>query len=397
MKYTVLKCFIPQIEKKLQSFLKESNKCGKGDFTYSVGEPRNEKRTTSEGKKVLVEVVDIDISGSYKVGDFEFVASLEYVPEVGKNIVKKAPGTEDIPEMYYTRTACDHCKSDRFRKYTILLKNKESGEYVQVGKSCVKAYIGYEVSDYVSYLSMFDAIEDYIGMLNQERIPHGEYSFSLDYILEQAVARKNECGYTSNKTIQDWVDKNVGKDETDFYCPLSTTASDVRTIVHKVTNGSDEYIIPEYKVSDAEKKEVAAIKDFIANLTENSDYVHNLKTILESGTVSSYNIGLAVSMVGYYLKENATPKEEKETIASEYVGNVGDKITFTATPVCVFSCESVYGLMHIYKFTVDNNCLVWKTNKCLMADKEVTVSATIKAHSEYRGTKQTEITRARVA
>jgi len=44
---------------------------------------------------------------------------------------------------------------------------------------------------------------------------------------------------------------------------------------------------------------------------------------------------------------------------------------------------------------VGNDEIVWTTSKDLAPDTELEFTATVKAHEEYRGCKQTEITRAR--
>lgn len=68
------------------------------------------------------------------------------------------------------------------------------------------------------------------------------------------------------------------------------------------------------------------------------------------------------------------------------------------------------GIRHIYTFRDENgNCIVWKTQKVIdFYDKEsdewvdaevgdtVKMRATIKEHGEYRGTKQTVITRPKI-
>jgi len=53
----------------------------------------------------------------------------------------------------------------------------------------------------------------------------------------------------------------------------------------------------------------------------------------------------------------------------------------------------------LYEFTTeDGNILIWKTSKWLDDEKEFkTVSGTVKAHNEFRGVKQTELTRCKVA
>ena len=91
--------------------------------------------------------------------------------------------------------------------------------------------------------------------------------------------------------------------------------------------------------------------------------------------------------------------------ASEYIGNVGDKVEMVLTFVQEYTYETnftYYGeIQHIYKFADENgNTVVWKTSKGLYnieEGKTYTVKGTIKEHSEYRGDKQTILTRCKVA
>ena len=90
--------------------------------------------------------------------------------------------------------------------------------------------------------------------------------------------------------------------------------------------------------------------------------------------------------------------------ASEYVGNVGDKVEKVLTFKQEFTFEThftYYGeLNFIYKFADENgNTFTWKTGKSLDLEegKEYTVKGTIKEHSEYKGDKQTVLTRCKIA
>ena len=62
------------------------------------------------------------------------------------------------------------------------------------------------------------------------------------------------------------------------------------------------------------------------------------------------------------------------------------------------SWDGQYGIIKIYKFMdKDGNVYTWKTSK-LVDDifVEMSIIGTVKAHTEFRGIKQTEITRCRV-
>lgn len=101
-------------------------------------------------------------------------------------------------------------------------------------------------------------------------------------------------------------------------------------------------------------------------------------------------------------------KQKKDALApktdSEYVGNIGDKVEMRLTfkDEYTFTTHFTYSgeLNFIRKFVDENgNTFVWKSSKYLELeqDKEYTVKGTIKDHSEYKGDKQTILTRCKIA
>lgn len=95
------------------------------------------------------------------------------------------------------------------------------------------------------------------------------------------------------------------------------------------------------------------------------------------------------------LKAEHAPKTE-----SEYVGNIGDKVEMALTFKADYSFDTQFGLAIIYKFAdQDGNTITWKTSTAmsLKAGNVYTVKGTIKDHTEYKGDKQTVLTRCKVA
>ena len=86
---------------------------------------------------------------------------------------------------------------------------------------------------------------------------------------------------------------------------------------------------------------------------------------------------------------------------SEYVGTVGERREFVCKLVGHFTYESHYSfygeLNHIYKFADENgDIIVWNTTAGVEEGKpEYRFKATIKEHSQYRGEKQTVVSRAK--
>ena len=96
-------------------------------------------------------------------------------------------------------------------------------------------------------------------------------------------------------------------------------------------------------------------------------------------------------------REDMLPKTD-----GEFIGDVGKKLSVKAVFEKEFSFESCFAYtpttVYVLKFKVGNNTVVWKTSthNTLEEGKTYTVSGTIKEHKEYRGDKQTVLTRCRV-
>ena len=99
-----------------------------------------------------------------------------------------------------------------------------------------------------------------------------------------------------------------------------------------------------------------------------------------------------------FVANKIAPPAEDE-VPSEWIGTIGDKIAATVTLVRKGWCNNRFGGSNIYTFRDANgNEIVWFTS--VLMDKEVgdtfNIKATVKAHNEYKGKKNTVISRAKV-
>lgn len=103
-------------------------------------------------------------------------------------------------------------------------------------------------------------------------------------------------------------------------------------------------------------------------------------------------------------QQEAEKREQERKALSQWVGEVGEKIT---TPAIMersawFDAPSFRGYgtdtIHVYTFRVGNDAVVWKTSSCIefQEGKRVTVTGTIKEHTEYKNEKQTQLKRVKV-
>lgn len=373
--YTIDVSLVSRFEAKLNTFNKKFSKYGNGDITYKVTEPY---AVRIEGTHQNHLVVDVTVDASYKINGYEFVASIESTPS--DNLIKKISEEVFVPEIYRNRCACDHCKTNRVRKYTVLLKNSETNEYIQVGKSCVVDYLGKDMGDYASYLSLFDNLDDFVENNLKDSISRKTNCYDFVDIIQQTWEYVSRFGYISRAMASN----NPS---------MTSTATSVYFALTGGNFGEDRFEV--YDITETSVSKCADVVEFIRELDDTSDYNHNLKVLYEMPYIESKNIGLVVSAVGCYIRAMSKKKEQEEKTPSDYIGAIGDKIEFKSVPMCVSSFLGEFGWSYIYKMLVNNNIIVWKTNKVL-DEKECTIKATIKEHSDFRGERQTIITRGRV-
>lgn len=378
IKVTLVNDLLNTFETKLFAFIKKYDI----EYTYKKSNPYicEDENSVRYG----MTLVDIEIEANYKIGNYNFVATCEWIPEQNENLIKKASEDVFVPSMYRTRRACDHCGTSRDRKATIILRSRETQEFVQVGKGCLKEYTGVSMSRYAMFLSFFDKVEEYVEMCEQDKTVRVQRQYQVDDILEQTIEEVNKNGYVSRNLANE-----TGKDSTAYtVCNILWGCKNIMT---------GELLNSRYKVSSTTKKHVEEIKKFYAEYEDisGSDYIKNLQLLLKCKWVKANDVGLVVSAKGMYERLLNQQKEAQQKVKSEFAGNEGDKIAFIGKPICVYSDYNEYGKFYIYKIVVEEgkHIFSWKTQKSLDREKEYSFNGTIKGHSVFRDEKQTVITR----
>ena len=121
----------------------------------------------------------------------------------------------------------------------------------------------------------------------------------------------------------------------------------------------------------------------------------DINDIAEASAWGEYHY---LSTAQSFVAQKIAPEQE-ETTPSEWVGTIGDKLVTTVTFVRKGWCDTRFGGSNIYTFRdVDGAELVWFTS--VLLDKEIgdtfKIKATVKAHNEYKGKKNTVISRAKI-
>lgn len=100
-----------------------------------------------------------------------------------------------------------------------------------------------------------------------------------------------------------------------------------------------------------------------------------------------------------YIKDIRNKYEEQNAPETHWFGEVKQRVTLTGCNVHkVASWDNMYGTTNLYNITTeDGYVFTWKTGSYIEDGHKDCITGTIKAHTEYKGIKQTELTRCKVS
>lgn len=291
---------------------------------------------------------------------------------------------------------CDHCKQNRFRNHSMLMHNIKTDEYKEVGSTCIKDFFGHDPKGFV-YYSMFNWTDYFFG--GECDFEGGEYDYKgqsymqgmddLGVVLAMTSACIDEFGWVSGKLAYE---KNI-----------TSTKEMVSEQLNPPTVKYKGWITVE--VQDNHNDLTAETLDYFRNLDpkeiQDNDYMMNCFKLVQADLVPWRKMGTAVSMINCYKRFCLGEIERKERKVSEYVGEIGDKIEVQITCVYETGINTQFGTSKLYIW-IDDNGNVYKTfySGCkwdMVKGETGLLKGTVKKHEEYKGSKNTMLTRCSVS
>lgn len=381
-KYTIFLNRLEELQKVYARYAKKAEAIGL-ETSLTVGEPYVKAVTVYEVDYINhcqrktgiinVDVVDIDILfPDYKLGNYTVAAVIDHTVNAENNAIY-AYGDISIPMEYRKgQGICEHCRTNHKRNKTILLLDSD-GNFKQVGTSCLREYTG--ISD-IDLVKAFGAFDSFLAECDTEKGMYTgtgkTYVKTVDY-LAFCIHSIRKNGY----------DKE-----------LKYTAYDEVLRESKYASKSD--------YETAEK-----VIEYFANTEFSDNFLYNVKL----HTVQEYckeNGFVAYAYVAYQKEMEKLAERKENAENSEYFGKVGDRIKdIPVTGKVVSSYTNCYGSIYnsvttfVYKFTDSaNHIFIWKSSCDIVLDDDGifkgTITGTIKEHSEFKGTKQTVLTRCKL-
>lgn len=154
----------------------------------------------------------------------------------------------------------------------------------------------------------------------------------------------------------------------------------------------------EFRAGKAKAERLLIERGLIAAKEMDHDIIRDLVRKLEQyGNLSDKQWAFLTRLVEEFpLRAEKMAERAKADAASEHVGTVGERSTFTAEVLFVKANEGVYGMTYFHVLKQGDDILLYNGNKTLANKGEtVTFTAAVKAHEVRDGIKKTVVTRAK--
>jgi hypothetical protein len=341
------------------------------------------------GFEVVEIMYDVFFTGEApKHNGWTFLATLDWDENAGL-IVRTAPGVDSVDREALREGWCDHCQKNRMRRETFLVQNEETGEEKQIGRQCIKDFLGWDTGIHWPTSPADDDEErEFYGMGG------GDRDVSTETVLAYAWACVKAFGFVRSQ---------------DYHA--TPTVQLVRNAISPSRSQRDrEFAEKMAPLAGEAKGKAAEIRAFILSddFAGTSEYVINLKAIAGAKMVSSRNFGILASAPQAWARfnEQTLIRKAREDKPSEWIGTAPDKdngikpsrITFTGIVESIRYIDGLYGSTTLYQVRDELSGVIVKwfaSNHALGEDTgvRVTFRGTVKEHDEYKGTKATVLTR----
>lgn len=405
-RYTIPVTSWPDFVAKLAKLNKRAKRLGCEPVTYEVVAEgwtiRSHTFKTEDGeytKEYKVKTRTIDLFGSApKLEGFRFIARIEYLSDGKSTLFHTVPGsTEKIDERFRTLKpwVCEHCNKVRTRRETFVVMKVETGAQTQVGRQCLADFTGINTPEAIaakaSWLSSFsDLREQCEGWFGA----HFAQCLDTLHVLSLTSAYIEANGWTPKSAASETRSSTASQVSEHFWG--EPTNAERKAALRQM---SDKAASPEHQ--DRAERVMDWVKDELAQRAR-SDYEMNLVTLVAGDLMEQKHLGIVCSAVSAYQRATNQKveyaKKLEELKSSQHIGEQGKRMR--DLPVKVHQVRALeanqFGPRTMVKFLdTAGNLLTWfaSGDRDLIPGTEALIDGTVKCFKEYRGVKETQLSR----
>ena len=334
-----------------ESINKKSRKIGQSDISMRL-----------VGKiigKTSQYIVSVELP-ELKIPGYELIASIDHdTDQSGKTNFIQTNGQQVVPEYYFEAPSnCEHCNVKRKRRTTFLMKN-EQDQYIQVGSTCMKDFVGIDANKILKKLEFAKSITN-----NTDQFSESSYITSHRWLDRELALKSILVDYYKNKFT--------------FYTQQMVLGEYQRL-------GQQMDIIKQYPNI---QQDIDIITKYFKELDSNNHNDANMKAIMNSMFISRGQFVELLNHVRRWLHQ----RDYTPAPVSQHRGTVGDNLELSNVLVVRKSeFDGNYGRTRMIRMKQGNDIFTTFTTGRFNPDVDSTINITgkIKKHDVYRGIKQT--------
>lgn len=351
------------------------------------------------GIETVEKLAVVEVNGeSPKLSGWTFQAKIE--PHDGFNLVKLMPGIESVPAGYFdAKMTCQHCNTNRQRNEVFVVRH-DDGRYMQVGRNCLADFLGGANPE-----TLANRAEWYIQLDEEMREAsdrgyggsRGFFTENTEAFVAMCAAVAREDGFVTRRMIDEG--KSNGPttgSQAWIYC------TDVKAWSEATKDG--------FAVTEADVLRARFALDWARNeAVPDGNYMTNLVNACRAEAIDYRAVGIVASVIPAYRRhmeslvdvaDDQAPAPAPKPI-SQYVGVVGQKVSVKVTVEALIDMpQNAWGTYSTLVKMVDEqgNKLAWFASNCpdIEPGDTVTATGTVKSHQDYRGERQTTLTRCKL-
>jgi len=261
-----------------------------------------------------------------------------------------------------------------------------NGHIKQVGSTCLADFVGHKdphgLAAMAEGIAMLDEFAKECEGYDPDALVGGDYWINPKTFLAWTCKVVREHGWLSRSKAVPGLE--------------IPTADRAAALMFNKYPKDSEYLSDDDR-SEAKVVQEWAREHFDPTRGNLNDYEWNMAMVLDLESVKDKHFGLLASAVPAYHREQERIQQAKTAgHVDEYVGEIKKRRMWkNLTVEAVITSDGYYGASHLHKMRdPDGHLLVWfSSNFRANVGDILNGKGTVKAHQEYRGVKQTVLTR----
>lgn len=326
-----------------------------------------------------------------RLGAWQVVGKLEAVENgcLTFRVTDDEDDAREVRERSARAMECEHCRKVRRRGAVFVLRDVSSGKHCQVGKVCLKDFTGIDPAAALFLARMYELISMADAEADEFARSMRRNSVSTNVFLGDVVFLADKGGFVSAA-------KAAGSGAEPTWSEASRIA--------EILDGNEGLRRSYVETRDACLAKAAEARAWMLEKPGVSDFDRNAKLLLEMDhlLLKARHLALAAAVVPVYRKAHIEAEAQQQP--SKHVGTVGVKMEAELQIERVIELENQFsraGLFLVLMKDEGGDRLAWKsaaaTGEVVKGEgRRLRASFKVKAHGDYRGHAQTDVSHLKV-